>query len=89
MGSPSNPLAPFLSEGTFLRANDLPEAARAVREAAGLSSAEAGHEVGVEPADVERAERRSYTGVNLRKQLVESLGGCTLDGPYYRIRESV
>lgn len=59
LGLPSNPLDPVLAEGTFLRANDLPEA---VREAAGLSSAEAGQEVGVEPADVERAERRSCTG---------------------------
>lgn len=74
-------------QGRFVTRRDLPELAREVREAQGLSPQEAAHAMGV-PADViEKAEAWPYRALfKFRRRLLERYTGYTLDGPYYRLR---
>ena len=66
---------------------DLGDEVRRQRAIAGLSVKQAAERLGVEVGVVERAESPGYgLMVRARKQILEQVAGCTIDGPFYRVR---
>lgn len=66
---------------------DLGDEVRRLRADAGLSPSEAAARVGVDVKTIARAESSSFgLMVRTRKQILEGVAGCTLDGPFYRVR---
>ena len=71
---------------TLVPLRDLGAEVRRCRQRHGLSHAEVAARLGLEEAEVVRAEStRSGTMVRTRKAILERLAGCTLEGPFYRV----
>ncbi|OZC01327.1 helix-turn-helix domain-containing protein [Rubricoccus marinus] len=67
--------------------HELSAEVRRCRQRQGLSRADVASRLDLDEADVVRAESHRWGSmIRVRKAILERLAGCTLEGPYYRVR---
>lgn len=79
--------SPSFQSGRLIKASDLSEVVKEVREQEGLSHRELADALRITEPAVHEAEKQSQRArFRLRKRIIERYTGFTLDGPYYRLK---